>query len=90
MVSRPQDDNETDLKEQQWMKPFGNIRKREGAKEKDLVRIATHNISRFPKMDSRGTLKFMRMREEMKNIDCVGMSKLNRNWVKINPQQLLY
>ena len=90
VASRPLDEDETDLKEQQWMKSFGDVRKREGTKDKNLVRIATHNISGFPKMDSKGVLKFMRMREEMKNIDCVRMSELNRNWVKINSQQSLY
>ena len=41
-------------------------------------------------MDGRGTTKFMRMREEMQHIDCIGWSEINTNWYKINAQQSLY
>ena len=41
-------------------------------------------------MDRNGTLKFARMRQELRSADCLGMSELNRNWLKVNQQQSLY
>ena len=82
-------DNEN-LKEQRWNTPFGATTNREGLGDKNVIRIATYNINGFPKMDRQGTLKFARIRQELQQIDCVGLSKLNRNWLKINAQQSLH
>ena len=71
-------DDETDLKERQWTKSFGDVRNNEKM-EKDVIRVATQNIGGFPRMDRRGTTKFMRMREETQAMDCVGWSEINRN-----------
>ena len=84
------DDDETDLKEKRWMTPFGDQRSDEREIDEDTIRIATQNIGGFPKMDKRGTTKFMRMREESERIDCIGWSEINRNWYKTNAQQSLY
>ena len=86
----PLDDNETHLREKGWMTPFGATRNTEGTQSNDTIRLATQNINGFPKMNRQGTIKFARMRQEFQMIDCLGMSELNRNWLKINTQQSLY
>ena len=78
------------LTEQRWNTPFGDNRNRGGTDDANTIHVATYNIGGFPKMDRRGSLKFTRMREEVKKIDCVGFGELNRNWLKINMQQSLY
>ena len=83
----PQNDDETDPNEERWNTSFGAARDEDGTKTDDVIRIATQNINGFPKMNRHGTLKFARMKEEFQNIDCLGMSELNRNWLKINTQQ---
>ena len=87
-------DDEADLREQGWSKTFGAQRNCErgedGNKEDDVIRVATYNINGFPKMNRQGTTKAARIKEVTKNIDCIGMSEINRNWLKINSQQSLY
>ena len=83
-------DDETDLTKKGWHIPFGAERRKKGTGEEDTIRVATYNINGFPKMNRQGTTKAARMREEMQHIDCVGMSEINRNWLKINSQQSLY
>ena len=84
------DEDETDLKERGWNTPFGASRHEGGTGDKNTIRIATYNINGFPKMNRQGTIKFGRMRQELKHIDCIGMGEINRNWFKINSQQSLY
>ena len=83
-------DDVADLKDMRWETPFGDIRDNKGTRETDVIRIVSQNIGGFPKMDRRGSTKFMRMREETRNMDCVGWSEINRNWLKINAQQSLH
>ena len=82
-------DDETDPNKKGWNKPFGAVR-RKREEDDDVVRIATHNINGFPKMNKQGTTKAACMKEEMKNIDCIGMSEINRNWFKTHTQQSLF
>ena len=89
-VNRPTNDDVAYLKDKRWNTPFGDKRHRGGPEDNNILRLATFNIGGFPRMDLRGSTKFARMREEMINIDCVGLGELNRNWLKTNMQQSLY
>ena len=55
-----QNEDAADLNNKRWTTPFGDIRK-DKEKDEDVVRVATHNIGGVPKMDRRGTTKFMRL-----------------------------
>ena len=87
--NHPLNDDVADQRETRWTKPFGAI-KEDNREQDDTIRIATYNINRFLKMNRQGTTKFARMRENLMNVECLGMSELNRNWLKINQQQSLY
>ena len=74
-------------KEKRWRTHFGDERSRTGPHDKHVARFITHNIGGFPDM---GSTKFLRIREELANVDCVGLSEINRNWYKINAQDSLH
>ena len=65
------------------MQHFGDIRSKEGTSDKEVARFAIMNVNTFPRL---GAPKFLRLKEELKNIDCVGLSELNKNWLKIPAQ----
>ena len=69
--------------EKHWMQHFGDTRKKEEATDKEVARFAIANVNTFPRL---GAPKFLRLKEELKNIDCVGLSELNKNWLKIPTQ----
>ena len=81
------DDNQGKRNEQQWRKHYGDERSNRHTEDEGIVRITTVNINSFPKL---GTPKFLRMQEELQSTDCVGMSELNRNWLKIPAQESIY
>ena len=68
-----------------WTTHYGDKRdKRKGeAAETDTIRFGTYNINTFPKL---GSLRSRRLRQELHDFDCIGMSELNKNWYKINAQ----
>ena len=74
-------------KEKRWRTHFGDTRSSKGPQDKDIARFITHNIGGFPEM---GSTKFLRLREELANVDCAGLSEINRNWYKINAQDSLH
>ena len=69
------------------MQHFGDRRDKEGTDDSGFVRFVTVNANSFPKL---GSTKFLRMKEELRRNDCVGMSELNKNWFKISAQDSLY
>ena len=79
-------DDETYLTAKRWMNHYGDERERGGPKDVNVARFITHNISGFPHM---GSEKFLRLKEEVLNVDCAGFSEINRNWYKINAQDSL-
>ena len=74
-------------KQQEWMQYYGEERNRNGTHEQDIVRFVTQNVNSFPRI---GTIKSLRLQEELQGNDCVGMSELNKNWFKVNAQDSLY
>ena len=83
--SSDDEDDNTDTeytREKHWMQHFGD-RRTEQTTEDDVVRFATLNVNTFPRL---GDPKAVRMREELRNIDCVGLSEININWLRIPTQ----
>ena len=61
------------------MQHFGDTQSKEGTSDKEVARFAILNVNTFPRL---GAPKFLRLKEEVQNIDCVGLSELNKNWLK--------
>ena len=75
---------EADRGESEWLRHYGDKRVNTEETESDTARISTHNINSFPRM---GSIKMIRMKQEAKNIEVMGVSELNRNWLKIPAQE---
>ena len=72
-----------DAREKQWNTHYGDRRTKRRTDDADTIRFGTYNINTFPKL---GSVRSRRLRQEMQDLDCAGMSELNKNWYKVNTQ----
>ena len=73
-------------RDEKWETQYGDKRDPASKVEDHIVRILTMNISSFPRM---GSLKQDRLKQEAKNNQIIGFSKINTNWTKVSAQDLL-
>ena len=81
------EDQGDEQQEINWVQHFGDERDREGTKDETIVRMATMNINSYP---GPGTVKSLRLTEETRHIECLGLSEINKNWCKIPAQMSIY
>ena len=81
------EDQDEDIRETKWLQHFGDERDRAGTKDETIVRLATMNINSYP---GPGTTKSLRLVEETRHIECLGLSEINKNWCKIPSQESIY
>ena len=72
-----------DKREERWNTHYGDKIGKKENDEEETIRVGTYNINTFPKL---GSIKSRRLRDEMKEFDCAGMSEINKNWYKVNAQ----
>ena len=75
-------ENDEDIR---WMTYYGDDRESNTGTEMDktAIRVGTYNINTFPKL---GSIRSRRLQQEMRELDCAGMSEINKNWYKVNTQ----
>ena len=72
--------------ETRWMEHYGAKRRPKGEDDNTIAKIITHNINSFPKL---GAAKFLRMQQELRDNDIIGMSETNKNWNKMRQQDTM-
>ena len=65
------------------MQHYGDERTRRDPQDNTTIRVATYNINSFPRV---GSIKSIRLEQEITDTECIGLSELNRNWFKVNTQ----